>query len=277
MLFLDLVRKEKEEELAYLSGQLKLLNVAEREAVSSFSRVLKRELGEPIRLIGEVKPASPGSKNFDATNKNVSGLVGDYEVGGISAISVLTDKKHFSGGYDLLREVASATKLPLLQKEFVIDPVQMKMGKACGASAVLLLTHYFNEKELKVMLLAAEEIGLEPVLEISIEKELERALSVNPKILLINNRAISLLPVNPTESYLNGEVQFSRSLWETREDLRDWKSQPDRVLISASYFSKNSDLKIIEDLPYDAILMGNALSGASDVKEFLQNFHGTNN
>jgi indole-3-glycerol phosphate synthase len=276
MLFLDLVRKEKEEELAYLNGQLKIVEAVQRGVTESFSSALKRASGAPIKLIGEVKPSSPSSNNFDAENRNILDLVNDYREGGVNAISVLTDKKHFSGGYDLLRNVASHSNLPLLQKEFVIDPVQMKMGKACGASAVLLLTHYFNEKELKVMLLAAEDIGLEPVLEISVEEELDRALSVNPKILLINNRAISLLPVNPTASYLKGEVQFSRSLWGKREDLREWKSQSDRVLISASCFSKNSDLKIIEDLPYDAILMGNALSGAPDVKEFLRNFLGTN-
>lgn len=277
MLFLDLVRKEKEEELAYLNGQLKLVEEVHRESVVSFSSALKRLSGEPIKLIGEVKPSSPSSNNFDAEKRNILDLVNDYQEGGVNAISVLTDKKHFSGGYDLLRNVASNSNLPLLQKEFVIDPVQMKMGKACGASAVLLLTHYFDEKELTFMMKAALEIGIEPVLEIAIEDELSRALSVNPKILLVNNRPISLLPINPAESYLKGEVQFSRSLWEKREDLREWKAQPDRVLISASCFSKNSDLKIIEDLPYDAILMGNALSGASDVKEFLQNFHGTNN
>lgn len=276
-LFLDLVRKEKEEFCSKIQGQLKdwssFVSSGACNLDYAFSMAISRSSFDAIRIIGEVKPSSPSSKNFELDNSfNVNSFVKNYEHGGVNALSVLTDEKHFSGGYDLLADVRKSTSLPILQKEFVIDIAQMKLGRMNGANAVLLLTHYFSVSELEDKIKEAESVGLEAVVEISIEEELERALKANPKILLINNRAISLLPENPSKSYLEGDVKFSRKIWESRPDLREWKLQKDRVLISASCFESAKDLKHIEDLPYSCILMGNALSKSPSPKEFLRNF-----
>ena len=276
-LFLDIVRREKEEFCSTIEGQLRdwpsFVNSGGSNLDYSFSRAISRLPFDPLKIIGEVKPSSPSSKNFSRDkNFNLDSFIRNYELGGVNALSVLTDEKHFSGGYELLKEVRSFTSLPILQKDFVVDIAQMKLGRMKGANAVLLLTHYFSPSELEFKIKEAESVGLEAVVEISIEDELERALKSNPKIILINNRAISLLPENPSKSYLEGDVGFSRKIWESREDLREWKMQKDTVLISASCFESAEDLKVLKDLPYSGILMGNALSRSADPKEFLHSF-----
>lgn len=271
-LFLDLVRGEKEKELASIESILADSPVLSRSVLpfGAFSEAIKRSEGEGIKVIGEIKPSSPSTKNFSHTAEfDLKAFLSSYQEGGVSAFSVLTDKTHFGGGYDLLAEVSQLSGMPILQKEFVISPIQMKMGKYSGASAVLLLTHYFSAEELKKMIALAEEIGLEPVVEVSVEEELPRAIEANPKILLINNRPISKLPENASGSYLQGSVGVSRELWCKREELRNWKSQENRRLISASCYKTSADLEVINDLPYDAILVGNLLSSSTNPKDVL--------
>ncbi len=276
-LFLDLVRREKELELPILEEQLgswdTFVDQGGLKPKFVFSKAIKRSVDSYINIIGEIKPSSPSTNNFELnTTFNLQDFVQKYESGGVNALSVLTDNKHFSGSYDLLKKVTESTSLPVLQKEFVIDFLQMKLGRLSGASAVLLLTHYFTQIELEEKVRQAESIGLEPVVEISVLRELDVALKVNPKILLVNNRPISLLPADPSVDYEKGSVNFSRVLWESREDLQEWKKQEDRLLISASCYNSSEDLKVIEDLPFDCILMGNALSSSLDPKEFLHKF-----
>lgn len=276
-LFLDLVKKEKEAELLFIQEQLKVWDgFVERGGCNpdfSFSKAILRDEQTGLKIIGEVKPSSPSSKNFEINHSfNLPNFIANYESGGVNALSVLTDKKHFSGGYDLLNEVRACSGLPILQKEFIIDLSQMQLGRVSGANAVLLLTHYFTQAELEIKIKEAQSIGLEPVVEVSVEAELETALKANPNILLINNRAISVLPENPSCSYLQGDVNFSRTIWNSRADLREWKRQKGKILISASCFNTPKDLGVICDLPYDCILMGNALSRSREPKEFLRKF-----
>lgn len=270
-LFLDRVREEKEHAIhqhkalvpeALLREQAALLPIRS----NWFSHHLRRSPGALPSILAEVKMRAPGRINVECDEVNIKSLIQAYEAGGARGISVLTDEIHFGGSLERLGEVRRLTTLPLLHKEFIIDPYQLWQGRALGANAALLLAYYFEISHLKEMMEFAHQMGVEPVVECSLIDELPKALAVNPKILLLNNRPIAALPENPT-GYDRGTIANAAHFWDVPE-LRSWKQQPDRLMISASCIETAHDFWTIATLPYDAVLIGNSVSQASDKKIF---------
>ena len=114
-----------------------------------------------------------------------------------------------------------------------------------------------------------KKIGLEAVVECSVENELERVISVNPDILMINNRPIAKIPENPTKEYDRGSVSVTSLWWERNDELRSWKKQPGKLLISASCINSSEDIQSLSKIPCDAVLIGNAAMKAKDRLGFL--------
>ena len=263
---------------------LKLKEVAQRQKVISekhlrsqaeslenpveFRTALLRAPDEAISLITEVKSKAPGRKNVE--NLDPEEVVRDYVSGGAKAISVLTDENWFGGSLETLEIVRKATVLPLLHKEFIITPYQLLEGRLRGASAALILTYYFQQAELRKIIATAKTIGLEAVVECSLENELPRALAVNPDILMINNRAIAAIPEEPVETYDLGSVDVITSWWERNPELRSWKNQPGKLLISASCVNSPEDIQSLLKIPCDAALIGNAAMVAPDRASFIR-------
>ena len=268
---------------------LKLKEVAQRQKVISekylrsqaesldnpaeFRRALLRAPDEAISLITEVKSKAPGRKNVESLDPEA--IVRDYESGGAKAISVLTDENWFGGSLETLEIVREATVLPLLHKEFIMTPYQLLEGRVRGASAALILTYYFQQAELRKIIATAKTIGLEVVLECSLENELPRALGVNPDILMINNRAIAAIPEEPVETYDLGSVDVITSWWERNAELRSWKNQPRKLLISASCVNSPEDIQSLLKIPCDAALIGNAAMVAPDRVAFIRSLSKT--
>jgi len=268
---------------------LKLKEVAQRQKVISekhlhsraellenpaeFRTALLRTPDEAISLITEVKSKAPGRKNVE--NLDPEEVVRDYVSGGAKAISVLTDENWFGGSLETLEIVRKATVLPLLHKEFIITPYQLLEGRLRGASAALILTYYFQQAELRKIIATAKTIGLEVVLECSLENELPRALGVNPDILMINNRAIAAIPEEPVETYDLGSVDVITSWWERNPELRSWKNQPRKLLISASCVNSPEDIQSLLKIPCDAALIGNAAMVAPDRVAFIRSLSKT--
>ena len=191
--------------------------------------------------------------------------------GGACAMSVLTDPLYFGGSLDLLKQVASYAKCPLLNKEFIFDPFQLLEARAFGASAALILVHYFDEQSLKQIIKDATDLGLTPVVECSVPEELPKALAADPQVLLINNRPIAKIPANPTQTYQQGSPAVSIRWWRDFPQLQQWKaSSTQKRLISASCIATPDDVAQIATLPYDAVLIGNSVMTASNPVEFLQ-------
>ncbi len=270
--FLDKVRQEKLKEISAsrhlvpehaLWEQVETLNPP-----SSFAGAIQRSLRQPLSIIAEVKAKAPNRENVKMLDPEH--LVKDYEAGGAKAVSVLTDKNHFGGSLETLEIASQRTTLPLLHKEFIIHPYQLLQGRIRGASAALILVYYFQETELKSILEHSREIGLQAVVECSLEEEIPRALDVNPDILLINNRAIASIPANPVQTYNQGSVEVSVNWWKKWKALREWKAQPGKTLISASCISTPEHVARIVSLPFDAILIGNAAMMARDRVGFLK-------
>jgi len=215
-----------------------------------------------------VKAKAPGRINVDQLETET--IVKEFEHGGAKAISVLTDQIWFGGSLNILEKVSRATTLPLMHKEFIINSYQLLEGRLRGASAALILAYYFHQKELAKIVKEAKNIGLEAVVECSVENELPRALAINPDILMINNRPISAIPEEPTETYDKGSIEVTSDWWERYPELRSWKRQPGKLLISASCINSPEDVKSILKIPCDAVLIGNAAMTAHDRVEFLR-------
>ena len=235
---------------------------------TDFRTALLRAPDEPISLIAEVKSKAPGRKNVE--NLDPEAVVRDYESGGAKAISVLTDNNWFGGSLETLEIVRETTILPLLHKEFIITPYQLLEGRVRGASAALILAYYFQQAELFEIINEVKTIGLEAVIECSLENELSRVLEVNPDILMINNRAIAAIPEEPIKTYNLGSVDVISSWWERNPELRSWKKQPGKLLISASCVNSPKDIQSLLKIPCDAALIGNAAMVAPDRSAFIR-------
>ena len=240
---------------------------------TDFRTALLRAPDEPISLIAEVKSKAPGRKNVE--NLDPEAVVRDYESGGAKAISVLTDNNWFGGSLETLEIVRETTILPLLHKEFIITPYQLLEGRVRGASAALILAYYFQQAELCEIINEVKKIGLEAVIECSLENELSRVLEVNPDILMINNRAIAAIPEEPIKTYNLGSVDVISSWWERNPELRSWKKQPGKLLISASCVNSPKDIQSLLKIPCDAALIGNAAMVAPDRAAFISSLSKT--
>ena len=240
---------------------------------TDFRTALLRAPDEPISLIAEVKSKAPGRKNVE--NLDPEAVVRDYESGGAKAISVLTDNNWFGGSLETLEIVRETTILPLLHKEFIITPYQLLEGRVRGASAALILAYYFQQAELCEIINEVKTIGLEAVIECSLENELSRVLEVNPDILMINNRAIAAIPEEPIKTYNLGSVDVISSWWERNPELRSWKKQPGKLLISASCVNSPKDIQSLLKIPCDAALIGNAAMVAPDRAAFIRSLSKT--
>ncbi len=240
---------------------------------TDFRTALLRAPDEPISLIAEVKSKAPGRKNVE--NLDPEAVVRDYESGGAKAISVLTDNNWFGGSLETLEIVRETTILPLLHKEFIITPYQLLEGRVRGASAALILAYYFQQAELCEIINEVKTIGLEAVIECSLENELSRVLEVNPDILMINNRAIAAIPEEPIKTYNLGSVDVISSWWERNPELRSWKKQPGKLLISASCVNSPKDIQSLLKIPCDAALIGNSAMVAPDRSTFIRSLSKT--
>lgn len=154
-----------------------------------------RGADEPLHLICEIKPRSPSAGTLSSA-LTVTERAQAYEGGGASMVSVLTDQQFFGGSFESLQLARQGTKLPLLCKEFVIDPVQLDAARAFGASAVLLIVRCVSPKELYGLTEGARARGLVPIVEIQKLEELQQALDAGATHIGVNARDLDTLVMN---------------------------------------------------------------------------------
>jgi len=210
----------------------------------------------PLGLIAEVKRKSPSAgpirEPFDP-----SAIARAYEKAGAQAISCLMDAKHFGGGEEQWDAVRAATKLPMLYKEFVIDPRQIFHAEALGASAVLLIVAALDDTELKKFIRLTEASGMTPLVEVHTEEEMKRAVAAGANCIGINNRNLKT---------------FETKL-ETTLQLR--KLAPKGcTLISESGIRTADDVNMLRDAGISAILVGESLLRQADLEAAVRNLMG---
>ncbi len=143
-----------------------------------------------VALIAEVKKRSPGAGAIRPELDPVRQALG-YESGGASAVSVLTDQQYFSGSLADLRDTRHAVGLPVLRKDFVLDPLQVWQARAAGADAILLIVRILDDDRLTSLQALAKELGMAALVEVHDARELDRALAAEARIVGINNRDLS--------------------------------------------------------------------------------------
>ena len=205
------ILEQKRAETANLDSKELRSKALSTPIVGDFFSAIRRDKGQPVRLIAELKRASP-SKGLLAPNLDLLEVGQTYQANGAAAISVLTDEKFFQGHLDTLTELRhkAGIRIPLLRKDFIIDESQLYQARIFGASAALLIVAALPPKRLQELHDCATEIGLTPLVEVHDEAELEIALRINGiKAIGVNNRnlrtfevslqtTLSLLPKIPT-------------------------------------------------------------------------------
>jgi indole-3-glycerol phosphate synthase len=151
--------------------------------------------GEGVAVIAEVKRSSP-SKGELAAITDPAALAGDYELGGASVISVLTEQRRFGGSLQDLKDVRARVDIPVLRKDFIVSSYQLWEARAYGADLALLIVAALEQDALISLIERAESIGLTPLVEVHDEQEIERAVDAGAKIIGVNARDLKTLKVD---------------------------------------------------------------------------------
>jgi indole-3-glycerol phosphate synthase len=203
-------------------------------------------VGEGIAVIAEVKRASPSAGPI-AVDADPVAQATAYAAGGAAAVSVLTEPRHFAGSLRDLEAVRGAVAVPLLRKDFLVDPSQIVEARASGADAVLLIAAALGDGELSAMLAAAAELGMGVLLETHGEADLDRALATDARVIGVNARDLESLEVDPERA---------------RRQLA--RVPADRIAVLESGIGSRADVIAAVEAGASAILVGETLMRARD-------------
>lgn len=250
-MILDKIIEKKKEEI----GRKKQLPLPERRTVLRDFKSAISKAG--INLIAEIKYGSPSLGEIKPKRK-AGYLAKVYEKGGASAISCVTEKDFFFGDLSFLREAKDATSLPILRKDFIIDPWQIEESFSAGADGLLLIVRILKGELLAELHREAKRAGLAAIFEVHKEEEIRRAIGAGAEIIGINNRDLN-----------NFEVSLSTTLNLINHIPKGM------VTIAESGIHQREDLLLLEKAGVNAILVGEALLSAKNplakTKELLGN------
>ncbi len=212
--------------------------------------------GEAVTVIAEVKRRSPSAGMIRA-GLNPRALANSYAEGGAAAISVVTEEAHFGGRLSDLAEVAGAVGLPVLRKDFVIDPLQLYEARAAGAAAVLLIVRALTAERLHELAAAARRVGLATLVEVHEAAELDLAVSCTPDAIGVNARDLDTLIVNVDDA------------------LRLLPRVPPGVpAVAESGLRSRADVARMASSGADAVLVGAAIAAAASPDEAVRELTG---
>ena len=209
-----------------------------------------------LSVIAEFKRRSPSAGDI-AASATVAEQVRAYERGGAAALSVLTDERHFGGSLDDLRAARAACSLPILRKDFIVDPYQLLEAAVGGADAVLLIVRALDDAELGEMYELARSLDLDCLVEVHDGDELERALRLDADVIGINNRNLD-----------EGSVDIATT-YELMPDVPAGKT-----VVAESGISARAELEELERVGVDAVLIGSALMSAADSEALTRQLTG---
>jgi indole-3-glycerol phosphate synthase len=223
---------------------------------------LEKELASPdLTVIAEIKRASP-SRGVIEKGLEPDKRLDAYVRGGARAVSVVTDGSFFHGKAETLRDLRTKTDLPILRKDFIIDPVQLYESRFLGADAVLLIASVLKQEDLLEMLGAAVSIGLEALVEVHCEEELRMVLDTPARLVGINNRDLSDFSV---------DLGVTERLMDV---LRDLEPRGRRLIVAESGVASPEDAVFLAQCGVNGILVGSYLVETMEpegrIKEILE-------
>ncbi len=203
---------------------------------------------EAVSLVAEVKKASP-SAGVIRTDFDPVALARAYERAGAACVSVLTDRQFFQGDPAFLGRIHEAVALPLLRKDFILDPVQVTEARALGADACLLIVAALEPDALRALMDAVHGLGMDPLVEVHSEAEMSVALNAGADLIGINNRDLRTFEVS----------------LETTERLAPLAPKS-AILVAESGIKTRADVERLKACGIDAVLVGETLMRAEDVE-----------
>jgi indole-3-glycerol phosphate synthase len=260
-MFLDRIVATKQAEVLELRQKLRVDQaekaIAELQPCRGFERHLTTHRNRAMGLIAEVKKASP-SKGLIRADFDPVQLAAAYERAGADCISVLTDMNYFQGSNNFVQMIRKQVNLPILRKDFTIDPLQIYEARMIGADAVLLIAAILTDTELKQYLALTRELGMDALVEVHDQAELERALELQVSLIGINNRNLRT--------------------FET--DLRTTESLISMIpknctVVSESGISKADDISYLYEIGARAVLVGEHFMRQESVADAVNQLMGS--
>jgi indole-3-glycerol phosphate synthase len=228
-------------------------SAAQAPAPADFRRAL---VVDGVALIAECKERSPSGGWLQRPYDPV-GLARRYVANGAAALSVLTEPEFFGGSLDHLRAIRAVVAVPILCKDFILDPVQVMAARAAGADAVLLIVAVLDDGRLRDLLTATRGHGMQALCEVHDEADVERALQVDAAIIGINNRDLTTM----------------RTVKETTARLRPL-IPAGHVVVSESGIGSRADIDALQQLAVNAALVGESLLKAPDLEAKVRELSG---
>lgn len=247
------------------------IRVAERKKEKSLDAVMREALNMPlnkefqfekalqseeISFICEIKKASPSKGIIDESFPYID-IAKEYESAGAACISVLTEPNYFLGNDRYLKAVSEVVSIPILRKDFTIDPYQIYEAKCLGASAVLLICALLDTNTLEEYIYIADRLGLSALVEAHTKEEVERALDAGARIIGVNNRDLKTFKVDIETSLILREAV-----------------PKDKIYVSESGIKSAKNINVLRNNQVDAVLIGETFMRSPDKKKALDELRG---
>lgn len=254
-MILDKIVEHKKDEVETLLARGYLKPDAPVDPPRNFQKSLTQNF-KGVSIIAEVKKASP-SKGLICPDFDPVRIARNYKEGGAQAISVLTDEKFFQGALEYIPMVRQTVDLPVLRKDFIIHEIQIEQARAYGADAILLIAAILDPVQIKDYLATADGLGMDVLVEVHVEQEVETALDAGSSLIGINNRNLK---------------DFTVDLATT---LRLKKEIPSEIpVVSESGIRINHDIIQLADYGVAAVLVGETLMRETDQVQALRKLMG---
>ena len=245
----------KHEEIIECENKISLSEVIERakkaDPVRGFIRSIQDKISNnQAAVIAEIKKASP-SKGILRENFEPAEIAKSYQEGGAACISVLTDRDYFQGSEEYLLAARAACDLPVIRKDFIVDPYQVYEARAMNADCILLIVSALDDKQLNQLLALSHELGMDVLVEVHDADEMQRALNTGAKLIGINNRNLRTF-----ETSLNTTLELL--------DVPEGK-----ILVTESGIHTPADVELMRKNNVNAFLVGEAFMRAENPGEKL--------
>ena len=258
---LQKILQRKREEIAERSAKLSLQDLTalaqDADTPRGFVTAIENKIAEGrAAVIAEIKKASP-SKGLLRENFAPADIAKSYASHGAACLSVLTDADYFQGSEEYLQQARAACALPVIRKDFIIDPYQVAEARAINADCILLIVAALDDETLQSLLAQAHELGMDVLMEVHDREEMQRALNTDARLIGINNRNLRT---------------FDTTL-DTTLDMLDMVPD-DRILVTESGIHTPADVKRMRDNQVHAFLVGEAFMRAEEPGEKLAELFG---
>jgi indole-3-glycerol phosphate synthase len=248
--FLEDIINLKKKEIDAANAKRPIADIIDSKRLSKGIRPFKEAIsgGNSLNLIAEIKKKAPSAKKIFFRKLDVAGIANAYKSEGAKAISVLTDKKFFGGSLLHINEVKRAVDLPVLRKDFIVDEYQVYESRYFGADAILLIARILSVDQIKSFMHLAKKIGMDAIVEVHDEADLEKALLASPEIIGVNNRDLDTFQVS------------------VENTLRIIPKIPEGIIrMSESGITKREDVDALRKMGANAVLIGGAFLSAGDI------------